>query len=119
AEEKLVVEVLWATEYSSGRESASVSTTDSRASAGGAPAPRGPAARTAPRTMFEKIWARHVVAEGPGGHVLLYIDRHLLHEGTTAAFNLLPPTRARGPPAAARGGPGGPIPPERRPITTC
>ncbi len=42
-----------------------------------------------PRTMFEKIWARHVVAEGPGGHVLLYIDRHLLHEGTTAAFGRL------------------------------
>jgi len=39
--------------------------------------------------MFEKIWARHVVAEGPGGHVLLYVDRHLLHEGTTAAFNRL------------------------------
>src|SRR3989449_856462 len=39
--------------------------------------------------MFEKIWARHVVAEGPGGHVLLYIDRHLLHEGTTAAFGAL------------------------------
>jgi 3-isopropylmalate/(R)-2-methylmalate dehydratase large subunit len=44
---------------------------------------------SAPRTMFEKIWARHVVAEGPGGHALLYIDRHLLHEGTTAAFGRL------------------------------
>src|SRR3989475_7455445 len=39
--------------------------------------------------MFDKIWARHVVAEGPGGHVLLYIDRHLLHEGPTAAFGRL------------------------------
>src|SRR5438128_2686816 len=39
--------------------------------------------------MFDKIWARHVVAKGPGGHVLLYIDRHLLHEGTTAAFGRL------------------------------
>src|SRR5688572_15884471 len=38
------------------------------------------------RTMFEKIWARHAVAEGPGGQTLLYIDRHLLHEGSTAAF---------------------------------
>ncbi|HTO10673.1 MAG TPA: 3-isopropylmalate dehydratase large subunit [Candidatus Binatia bacterium] len=38
------------------------------------------------RTMFEKIWARHVVAEGPGGQTLLYIDRHLLHEGSTPAF---------------------------------
>ncbi|HEX6212279.1 MAG TPA: 3-isopropylmalate dehydratase large subunit [Methylomirabilota bacterium] len=37
-------------------------------------------------TMFDKIWARHVVAEGPGGHTLLYIDRHLLHEGSAAAF---------------------------------
>ena len=42
-----------------------------------------------PRTMFEKIWARHVVAEGPGGHALLYIDRHLLHEGSTQAFQRL------------------------------
>ena len=38
------------------------------------------------RTMFEKIWTRHVVAEGPGGQTLLYIDRHLLHEGSTPAF---------------------------------
>jgi len=38
------------------------------------------------RTMFEKIWSRHVVAEGPGGQTLLYIDRHLLHEGSTHAF---------------------------------
>jgi 3-isopropylmalate/(R)-2-methylmalate dehydratase large subunit len=37
-------------------------------------------------TMFEKIWSRHVVAEGPGGQTLLYIDRHLLHEGSTRAF---------------------------------
>jgi 3-isopropylmalate/(R)-2-methylmalate dehydratase large subunit len=42
-----------------------------------------------PHTMFEKVWARHVVAEGPGGHVLLFVDRHLLHEGTTAAFGRL------------------------------
>jgi len=39
--------------------------------------------------MFEKIWSRHGVAEGPGGHVLLYIDRHLLHEGSTSAFGRL------------------------------
>ncbi len=38
------------------------------------------------RTMFEKIWSRHVVADGPGGHVLLFVDRHLLHEGSTHAF---------------------------------
>jgi 3-isopropylmalate/(R)-2-methylmalate dehydratase large subunit len=39
-----------------------------------------------PRTLFDKIWTRHVVAEGPGGHVLLYVDRHLLHEGSTHAL---------------------------------
>ncbi len=44
---------------------------------------------TAPRTMLEKIWARHVVAEGPGGHTLLYVDRHLLHEGSVSAFTRL------------------------------
>src|SRR5688572_4853655 len=44
---------------------------------------------SAPRTLFEKIWARHVVAEGPGSHVLLYVDRHLLHEGSTHAFGRL------------------------------
>ncbi|HXG15115.1 MAG TPA: 3-isopropylmalate dehydratase large subunit [Calidithermus sp.] len=38
------------------------------------------------RTMLDKIWAQHVVAEGPGGHVLLYVDRHLLHEGATHAL---------------------------------
>ena len=35
------------------------------------------------------MWSRHVVAEGPGGHVLLYIDRHLLHEGSTSALGRL------------------------------
>jgi 3-isopropylmalate/(R)-2-methylmalate dehydratase large subunit len=39
--------------------------------------------------MFEKIWNRHVVTEGPGGQTLLYIDRHLLHEGSAAAFTRL------------------------------
>jgi 3-isopropylmalate/(R)-2-methylmalate dehydratase large subunit len=52
-------------------------------------------AEKTPRTMFEKIWARHVVAGGPGGHVLLYIDRHLLHEGSTHAFGRLERARRR------------------------
>jgi 3-isopropylmalate/(R)-2-methylmalate dehydratase large subunit len=37
---------------------------------------------TASRTLFEKIWSRHVVTGGPGGQTLLYIDRDLLHEGS-------------------------------------
>jgi 3-isopropylmalate/(R)-2-methylmalate dehydratase large subunit len=35
------------------------------------------------RTLFEKVWDRHVVAELPGGGALLYIDRHLVHEVTS------------------------------------
>ena len=41
------------------------------------------------KTMFEKIWDAHVVTEGPGGQTLLYVDRHLLHEGSTSAFTRL------------------------------
>ena len=44
---------------------------------------------SAPRTLFEKIWSRHVVTEGPGGQSLLYIDRHLLHDGSFGAFERL------------------------------
>jgi 3-isopropylmalate/(R)-2-methylmalate dehydratase large subunit len=35
------------------------------------------------QTLFEKIWHRHVVKELPDGSVLLYIDRHLVHEVTS------------------------------------
>ena len=35
------------------------------------------------KTLFEKIWARHVVRKMPDGSVLLYIDRHLVHEVTS------------------------------------
>jgi 3-isopropylmalate/(R)-2-methylmalate dehydratase large subunit len=37
----------------------------------------------APRTLFEKIWDAHIVREVPGQPSLIYIDRHLIHEGTT------------------------------------
>lgn len=33
-----------------------------------------------PRTLFEKLWDRHVVTEEADGTALIYIDRHLLHE---------------------------------------
>jgi len=36
-----------------------------------------------PRTLYEKIWDAHVVHEEPGQPSLLYIDRHLIHEGTS------------------------------------
>lgn len=35
------------------------------------------------KTLFEKIWEKHVVKELPGSEVLLYIDRHLVHEVTS------------------------------------
>ena len=35
-------------------------------------------------TMYEKIWNAHVVREEPGQPTLLYIDRHLVHEVTSA-----------------------------------
>jgi 3-isopropylmalate/(R)-2-methylmalate dehydratase large subunit len=35
------------------------------------------------KTLFEKIWDRHIVATMPDGTVLLYIDRHLVHEVTS------------------------------------
>ena len=35
------------------------------------------------KTLFEKIWARHVVKDLPDGTTLLYIDRHLVHEVTS------------------------------------
>lgn len=35
---------------------------------------------TRSRTLYEKLWDSHVVAEMPGGASLLYIDRQILHE---------------------------------------
>src|SRR5271154_3958887 len=36
-----------------------------------------------PITLYEKIWNSHVVREEPGKPALIYIDRHLIHEGTS------------------------------------
>lgn len=38
------------------------------------------AAETTPRTLYEKLWDSHVVANLPDGSALLYIDRHIVHE---------------------------------------
>ena len=37
----------------------------------------------APKTLFEKIWERHVVTAHSDGTTLIYVDRHLVHEGTS------------------------------------
>ncbi len=36
-----------------------------------------------PLTLYEKIWADHVVERRPDGTCLIYIDRHLVHEVTS------------------------------------
>src|SRR5687768_17325770 len=41
------------------------------------------AAKSRPRTMFEKIWDAHVVRDEPGQQAILYIDLHLVHEVTS------------------------------------
>jgi len=38
---------------------------------------------TAPRTLVEKIWDEHVVAEDPGAPAVLAVDLHLVHEVTS------------------------------------
>jgi len=43
----------------------------------------------APRTLFDKIWQRHVVVDRGDGHQLIYVDRHLLHDGSSTAFETL------------------------------
>src|SRR5437660_5521095 len=42
-----------------------------------------------PRTLFEKIWQTHKVIEREDGQTLLYVDRHLVHDGSRRAFEIL------------------------------
>jgi 3-isopropylmalate/(R)-2-methylmalate dehydratase large subunit len=37
----------------------------------------------APKTLFEKIWEKHVVTQAPDSPAVLYIDLHLVHEVTS------------------------------------
>ena len=41
------------------------------------------------QTLFEKIWSRHVVSELGDGYALLYVSRHLMHDGGSQAFRAL------------------------------
>ena len=36
-----------------------------------------------PKTLFQKIWDRHVVVQEPGAPAVLYVDLHLVHEVTS------------------------------------
>lgn len=40
-------------------------------------------------TLFDKIWQSHVVAATDEGDTLLYVDRHLLHEGSRTPIEKL------------------------------
>jgi 3-isopropylmalate/(R)-2-methylmalate dehydratase large subunit len=42
-----------------------------------------------PRSLFEKVWDAHAVLTGPDGTTLLWIDRHLVHEGSFHGFGML------------------------------
>ncbi len=47
----------------------------------------------APATLFDKIWSAHAVHTRVDGTTLLYVDRHLVHDGSSNAFRGL---KARG-----------------------
>ena len=44
---------------------------------------------SAPKTIFEKIWETHEVVKRDDGQSLLYVDRHILHDGSFHAFGML------------------------------
>ena len=52
---------------------------------------------TGPRTLFDKLWDAHCVVSGQDGQDLLWVDRHLVHEGSFLGFDKL---RLRGAPVA-------------------
>jgi 3-isopropylmalate/(R)-2-methylmalate dehydratase large subunit len=45
--------------------------------------PQSNGAGSKPRTIIEKVWDSHVVAEKAGAPALLYVDLHLVHEVTS------------------------------------
>src|SRR5881275_566000 len=45
------------------------------------------------RTIFDKIWQRHEILTREDGQALLYVDLHLLQDGSAPAFAML---RSRG-----------------------
>ena len=35
------------------------------------------------KTIFDKVWEKHIVDRIPNGPSILYIDKHLIHEVTS------------------------------------
>lgn len=46
-------------------------------------------ARTSGRTLIDKIWDAHAISTSESGETLLYIDRNLIHDATSQAFERL------------------------------
>jgi len=44
---------------------------------------------TAPRTLLDKLWSAHEIVRRDDGASLLWVDRHLVHEGSHHAFGKL------------------------------
>ncbi len=38
------------------------------------------------KTLFDKIWDRHVISDLGGGYALMHVSRHLMHDGGAAAL---------------------------------
>jgi len=55
-----------------------------------------PVAERAPQTLYDKVFQAHIVDEKIDGTILLYIDRHLVHE-VTSPVRILQPTPTRQP----------------------
>jgi len=41
------------------------------------------------QTLFDKVWEHHVITERDDGQTLLYVDRHLCHDGSFNGFKRL------------------------------
>lgn len=41
------------------------------------------------KTLFDKVWQAHEICQNDEGQSLLWVDRHLAHEGSFHAFNKL------------------------------
>jgi 3-isopropylmalate/(R)-2-methylmalate dehydratase large subunit len=46
-------------------------------------------AETVPETIIDKLWNAHAITTREDGQTLLFIDRHILHEGSFHAFDQL------------------------------
>ena len=46
-------------------------------------------ARSRPASIIDKLWDAHAITTREDGQTLLFIDRHIVHEGSFHAFDQL------------------------------